>query len=144
MSYVIDALYDLELLENQQSKSTIKSCLRVLLVHMLKCKYQPEYQDKKSWRNSIINSFEKIDDQFPKIGKGALYRKFYLKELDLNRIYQQARIKASKETSKPLDVFPKTCEWTKEQLIDYTFINQFVDVYGIDKNYNPNQLEFKF
>lgn len=115
--------------EDNSSKSAIKNNLRILLIHMLKAKYQSEYENKNSWRNSILNSFQNITDEFPAIGKGTLYKNFYMKILDLQDVYENARIKASEETDKPLSDFPTKCEWTKEQLIDKNFIYDFMNEY---------------
>lgn len=127
---VYEALQALNILdESGNSKSNIKSNLRILLLHMLKAKYQPEYENKSSWRGSIINAFENITDEFPEIGKGNLYKNFYIKELSLPQVYRSAVLKASEETGKPINVFPQTCEWTKEQLVDIEFIYEFINKY---------------
>ena len=133
MSYITDALYNLNLLENSSSRSTIKSNLRILLIHMLKCKYPPEYYSNKgSWVTSIVNSYSGVTDEFIDIGKGSLYKTFYIKQLNLEHIYKQAKLLAAKETGKPLNVFPDTCPWTKEQLVNLDFITDFIDTYGQD------------
>ena len=141
MSYISEALQYLDILdEAQSSKSAINSSMRVLLTHMLKCKYQNNYEHKSSWRASIKNSFENMYDQFPRIGKGVLYKRFYLREMNLEGIYQQSRNNAAEETGLPLESFPEKCEWTREQLIDFNFITNFINTYGKDNPIDPNQL----
>lgn len=122
--YIKEAI---ELEEDRSDKSAIKSSLRNLILHLLKSKYQKEYENKSSWAGSIEVSYENIVDRFIAIGKGSLYKRFYLKQLSLDEIYENARIKASKETGLSLDSFPEKCEWTKEQLVDPKFIYEFIN-----------------
>jgi len=119
-----------DLLENNSQESSVRSYLRIMILHMLKCKYQNDYLDKHSWRNSIINSYSKFIDQFDAIGKGSLYKTFYMKKLDLNSIYERALNEASFETGLSKSIFPSSCEWTKEQLVDEEFIYKFINKYG--------------
>lgn len=125
-----EALQALNILdESKSSESTIKSNLKIMLIHMLKSKYQPEYENKNSWRASILNSYDGITNEFPEIGKGSLYKSYYMKKLSLSQVYLSAVRRASDETGKPIDVFPKECEWTKEQLVDEEFIYDFINKY---------------
>ena len=135
MSYISDALERLSILdEDRSSKSSINNYMIILLTHMLKCKYQNNYENKASWRGSIRNSYKGIITEFPVVGKGALYKVFYLKHLDLDRLYQLARIDASEETGIPIYEFPKACPWTKLELINLDFINKFIEEFGQDKD----------
>ena len=78
MSYISEALEYLNILdEDRSSKSTINSYMIVLLTHMLKCKYQNNYENKASWRASIRNSYKGIVTQFTVVGRGSLYKIFY-------------------------------------------------------------------
>lgn len=127
---IYKALCALRILEeDNSSKRAIKSNLRVMIAHMLKAKYRPEYENKNSWRNSILNSFNGMIDEFPTIGKGSLYNNFYIRDLDLQNVYENARINASEETNKPLLTFPANCEWAKEQLVDREFIYDYINKY---------------
>lgn len=119
-----------DLLENNSQESSVRSYLRIMILHMLKCKYQNDYPDKCSWRNSIKASYNKMIDQFDAIGKGSLYKTFYMKKLDLKAIYQRALNEAAFETGLPELAFPQSCEWTKEQLVDEEFIYKFINKYG--------------
>lgn len=114
--------------EDNSAKRAVGSNLRVMLTHMLKCIYQPEYENKNSWKASIMNGYNGMTDEFPSL-KGTLYKNFYLEELDLEHIYTRARLNASGETGKSIDVFPEDCPWTKEQLVDPRFINDFIEKY---------------
>ena len=130
MSYISEALEYLNILdENQSAKSAINSSMIIMLTHMLKCEYQPEYKNKSSWLASIWNSYKNIVSQFTAIGKGVMFKIFYMKTLDLDTLYKIAVKDASKETGKPLDIFPDKCPWTKLELVNLDFINNFIEKY---------------
>lgn len=121
--------------EGKREQRDIKSQLERLLLHMLKCKYQNNYANKESWRRSIRNARNEIQYEFKGTKgnfKGALYNNFYLKDLNLQEIYENAVENAVDETKLSFKDFPSTCEWTKEQLIDDEFINQFIKEWGQD------------
>lgn len=128
-------IYEAFLEESKREEKAIKSNMRVLLCHMLKCKYQNDYSNKLSWRASIKNSFRNIIDEFDEKHNefsGALYKKFYLKNFNLNRCYELAVFDAADETGLYDSDFQKECPWTKEQLIDSKFIREFLSTYGRD------------
>ncbi len=116
--------------ESKRQESSIKSYLTILLTHMLKCKYQYDYPDKHSWRNSIYNSVSGIRIEFKGINKGSLYKSFYAKTLNIDEIYDLARKRASTETRLPLSYFPEECEWNRFDLINTDFIYNFINEYG--------------
>lgn len=122
--------------ERRREERDIKSNLEILLTHMLKCKYQNEYSNKSSWRGSIRNAKNQIQYEFKENSdgtfKGSLYNIFYLKQLDLQKIYEKAVENAADETGLSFQDFPAECEWTKEQLIDDKFIHQFLNEWGQD------------
>lgn len=124
--------FNIALNEDKQQERIVKSNLEVMIRHMLKCKYQNEYPTKSSWRDSIKNSFKDMVLEFKDIGKGALYKNFYLRKLNLDYIYKLALKNAINETGKDKSCFPATCEWTKEQLTNIDFIYDFIDKYGQD------------
>lgn len=122
--------------ERRREERDIKSHLEVLLTHMLKCKYQNNYENKSSWRGSIRNAKNQIQYEFKENSngtfKGSLYSNFYLKQLDIQKIYEKAVENAADETGFSFQDFPVECEWTKEQLIDDKFIHQFLNEWGQD------------
>lgn len=128
---IIEAFNEL-LNESKREERAIKSAMRILICHMLKCKYQNDYPSKESWRNSIKNSHRDIVDEFKDIGKGSLYKKFYMRDFNLDLAYQQGRDDAIDETGLSENIFPNKCEWTKEQLVDRVFIRNFIKQYGQD------------
>lgn len=135
MSWLTRYLYEAISLEEAREKNerAIASYLEVLLVHMLKCEYQYDYENKSSWRASIKNSFNGMFKAFGSQYKGVLYKNYYLKDLSLPGVYAIARDIASEETGIDLEVFPRYCPWTKKQLVDRDFINDFIKEYGYGK-----------
>ena len=99
-----------------REKSELKSRLTVLLMHLLKWKYQPEYQSK-SWKGTILEqrfSIHDVLDDNPSL-------KSQLNEY-LIRSYKHARSLAHQETGVYLKNFPIICEWTIEQILDEDFL----------------------
>ena len=127
---ILDILLD----ESKRQETSIRNSLVIMLMHMLKCKYQYDYPYKSSWRDSILNSFNEFINEFDAVGKGSLYKSFYMKKLDLDHTYQLAVRKAANETHLPISAFPNTCEWNREQLSNLHFIDQFLNEYGFGPN----------
>jgi hypothetical protein len=96
---------------SKSERRGLTSALKVLVMHMLKSRYQPEKQTP-SWQASINVQREDVEE--------------YLHEspslrLDLPRLlekaYQRARIEAADETGLELDAFPESCEWTVAEIL---------------------------
>ncbi|RIZ70730.1 MAG: DUF29 domain-containing protein [Methylococcales bacterium] len=112
---------DLEnLLEEVESmgkseKRELESRLEVLLMHLLKWHYQPNFQGK-SWELTIreqrAKSIRHLKEN-PSL-KGQLAETFMY-------AYEDARLWAARETGLSLDIFPDACPWTFEQAIDPVF-----------------------
>ena len=93
-------------------KREIKSRLIVLIMHLLKYKYQPK-KKTKSWTSTIItqrNELELVLEDSPSLN-------LFLKE-KISECYQKARKNAARETKLPLTTFPLECPFTPEQIID--------------------------
>ena len=93
-------------------KREIKSRLIVLIMHLLKYKYQPK-KKTKSWTSTIItqrNELELVLENSPSLNP-------FLKE-NISECYQKARKNAARETKLPLTTFPLECPFTPEQIID--------------------------
>ncbi|MGL5034051.1 MAG: DUF29 domain-containing protein [Microcystaceae cyanobacterium] len=93
------------------NKREIKSRLIVLLMHLLKCKYQPKKQTK-SWVstiNSQRNEIELVLEDSPSLRP-------YL-TVQIADCYQKARLDAATETKLPLKTFPLECPFTQEQIL---------------------------
>lgn len=92
------------------------SRLRVLLMHLLKWQYQPNYPIKTSWQTTINNQRDDIglllEDSpslVPKIPEA------------LSKAYPMAVREAVQESGLPKNLFPDTCPWSFEQVINPEF-----------------------
>ena len=98
------------------NKREIKSRLIVLLMHLLKYKYQPEKQTR-SWIATINTQRNEIDlvlEDSPSL-KGFLQAQIF-------ECYKKARKSAAKETELPIATFPAECPFTEEQILDYDYL----------------------
>lgn len=96
----------------RSEKRTLKSYLKILLLHLLKVKFQPN-NHTNSWKLSIKNSrFE---------AKGVLKENPSLKpklpEI-LKEAYFSARLEAAKETGLDEKTFPQDCPWKIEDIFN--------------------------
>ncbi|MGA9378014.1 MAG: DUF29 domain-containing protein [Phormidium sp.] len=113
---------DLEnLLEELESmgksdKNALKSNLRVLLMHLLKYKYQPEKRTN-SWLYTIIEHRIRLEDAFKT--SPSLYRFF---EDIFNESYQNARKLAAGETGLSIEIFPPESPFTVEEVLHADFL----------------------
>ena len=99
----------------RSEKREIRSRLLVISIHLLKWRYQPE-QRLSGWRGTIIEQRRRLRE--------VLEDSPSLKRLpgeELAGEYGIARLKAAGETDLPEDVFPSTCPFTIEQVLDDAF-----------------------
>ncbi|PSB01093.1 DUF29 domain-containing protein [Merismopedia glauca] len=94
------------------------SYFQVLVMHLLKCQYQPERRTK-SWDDTISNCRDKIQDCLE--DTPSLKRLLQDSEW-LEKYYRRACRDAAKETQNPLEVFPTEFPYTVEQVLDSNFI----------------------
>ena len=90
--------------------------LGVLLMHLRKWKYQPEFRGR-SWLLTIKEQRRRV--------RSHLEDNPSLKALRLNVMaiaYGDAKIMAAKETPIDDDQFPADCPWTYEQAMDAEFL----------------------
>lgn len=118
--------------ESKNEQRAVRHYLTILIKHMLKCKYQNDYVDKSSWRYSIYNSHNNLVLEFKAVGKGSLFNRYYMHQMDLNRVYQNALLGAIKETGKLKTDFPLNCEWKLMDFVDDKFIDDFISRWGQD------------
>jgi predicted DNA-binding ribbon-helix-helix protein len=108
LEHLIEEIEDM----GRSEKRAIESNLRVVLLHLLKWKYQ--YQQRcGSWRGSIAEHRIRIR----KAIQDSPSLKNYLSEV-LSETYQDAIKIASQETGLELSTFPPSCEWVVQQLLD--------------------------
>ena len=113
---------DLEnLLEELESlgrseKNALKSNLRVLIMHLLKYKYQSEKRTN-SWIYTIREHRKRIRDTFQ--SSPSLYRFF---EDIFDESYQDARELAADETGLSIQIFPPESPFTREEVLNPDFL----------------------
>jgi hypothetical protein len=99
----------------RSEKRELESRLTILLLHLLKWKYQ-EVRRGRSWQLSIDEQriqFEKTLNENPGL-KPAL-------DQIIKDAYKLAVIKAARETKISKSIFPECCPWTLAQFIDDGF-----------------------
>ena len=94
----------------------LQSRLEVLLIHLLKLKYQPEYQHKGSWLRTVREQRKRLKDllnQNPSL-------KSKIEVIALNA-YSYAKDSAVYETGLHMNTFPTQLPYTLEQILDDNF-----------------------
>jgi Domain of unknown function DUF29 len=114
----IDLENILEELESmgRSEKNALKSNLRVLLMNLLKYKYQSEKRTN-SWVYTIIEHRIRLGDTFKT--SPSLYRFF---EDIFNESYQNARKVAAGETGLSINEFPPESPFTVEEVLNGDFL----------------------
>jgi len=95
----------------KRDKRALKRHLRVLLMHLLKWRYQPQTRTT-GWQTSIDNARLEIAD----ILEDSPSLLNYLPEV-LPGCYRIARKQASKETQLAVKIFPTDCPYCLEQVL---------------------------
>ncbi|XPM52555.1 MAG: DUF29 domain-containing protein [Leptolyngbya sp. IPPAS B-1204] len=112
---VLNLVDELESMGKSQ-KRAIESYLNVLLLHLLKWKYQSNHRSG-SWKSSIRNSRRAIQKRIAESPSLRTYPKTVFLEC-----YAVARENVADETELPLEVFPELPPFTFEQVLDETFL----------------------
>ena len=97
-------------------RQALSSNLRVLLVHLLKWKYQPNKRTN-SWSSSIIEHCSRLLDAFD--NSPSLKRHF---EKVLDPSYQTARKIAAKETGLSITIFPVENPFKVEDILNPDYL----------------------
>jgi len=95
----------------RSEKRELRSRFAVLLMHLLKWDYQPEYQSR-SWKNTI--STQRMEIDFVLKDNPSLKHNL---EMIINEAYCISIQRASAETGMPESTFPETCPYTIEQIM---------------------------
>jgi hypothetical protein len=95
----------------REQAAKLRSSLRLLLMHLLKWRHQPNLQSR-SWSNTIGRERDHIEECL--LDNPGL--KPRLAEL-LGPAYALARREAMRETGLPLRNFPDCCPWPLEQVM---------------------------
>lgn len=100
----------------KSEKRELKSRFAVLIMHLLKWKYQPSKRSN-SWLNTIreqrLQLFLLLEDS-PSL-KALLKQEF-------KKWYHYAQKEAVKETKLSLDTFPESCPFSIEMVLDSDFL----------------------
>jgi len=96
-------------------RHALASHLKVLIVHLLKWRYQPNFRGV-SWRLSIANARDEIAELLE--DSPSLRRK--IGELVARR-YPAARNRAALETGLAEETFPDSCPFSERDLLDVAY-----------------------
>jgi len=99
----------------RSDKNALRSNLRLLLMHLLKYKFQPQNR-ANSWLYTIYEHRQRLQEAF--IDSPSL--KSYYTEV-FESCYQHARKEASIETGLPLSIFPKDYPFSIDETLDSEF-----------------------
>ena len=99
----------------KSEKRELESRLEVLLMHLLKWQYQPNFQGK-SWELTIREQRAKSIRHL----KENPSLKALLAEI-FEYAYEGARMGAARQTGLSLEIFPTSCPWTFEQVTEPAF-----------------------
>jgi hypothetical protein len=105
----------------RNEKRELKNCLIVLLMHLLKWKYQPGKRSE-SWRSTISDRriyLELLLEDSPSL-------KPFLPEV-FDKCYQKARLKAASETGIRQDIFPVQSPFTLEETLSFEYLPEATD-----------------
>lgn len=105
---------EIEDMGNSQ-KDALESNLRVLLMHLLKWKFQPSKRSN-SWKYTIVEHSLRLNKSFK---KSPSLKKYFNNVFEES--YQDARMLAASETGIPKDDFPVECPFAKEDILNYEY-----------------------
>lgn len=100
----------------QRSKRALRSRLRVVILHLLKCEYQPVMRSN-SWIGTICSQRGKIEDL---LEDNPSFRSLIASSIDAE--YRRAVKQAVHETGLPRTAFPSSLPYSEQQLLDFDFI----------------------
>ena len=100
----------------KSQKRAIESYLRVLLLHLLKWRYQPDKRTG-SWRSSIRNARLGILERLEESPSLKAYP-----ETVFDKCYRIARANAADETGLPLPTFPEAAPFSLAQVLTEDFL----------------------
>jgi hypothetical protein len=97
-------------------KDALESNLMRVFQHLLKWKYQPQKRTN-SWRASITEHSLRLNKTFKK--SPSLKRYF---ENVYEECYQDARLVASREAGIDINIFPETCPFNPNDVLDPNYL----------------------
>lgn len=104
-------------------KNELESQIERLYIHLLKYEYQKDHQTR-SWINTILDSCKQITQIKTK------YTSIWnnIEDVELDKIYSKAVIKASRETMLPKSVFSeyRSNLYNKENISNRLYLKEFM------------------
>lgn len=100
----------------RSERNAVRSNLRILLMHLLKWKYQPNRRSG-SWKGTIREHRKRIQYAFE---DSPSLKNHYIEVFEDS--YSVARELAADETELPLETFPIECPYPQEQVLDSEFL----------------------
>lgn len=101
---------------SRRERQSLESNLIVIVLHLLKWQYQPEYRSG-SWKGSIREHRRRVN----KALQDSPSLKSYYQDI-LAECYANAREQAADESGLPLNSFPVNCLYTPEEILDSNFL----------------------
>ena len=98
----------------KRDRREARSRMTVLLMHLLKWRFQPELRKTSSWRATIAEQrmeLRLVFDDSPSLRRVA--------RDELAAIYLHAVKRAAEETGLGVGAFPKECPYTVEQVLEW-------------------------
>jgi hypothetical protein len=109
---LIEAIEDM----GNSQKDALESSLRVLLLHLLKWRFQPGKRSN-SWRSSIVEHSLRIHKAFKKSPSLVKYFDEVFEET-----YEDARLLAAAETGLEETAFPVDCPFAREDVLNPRYL----------------------
>jgi Domain of unknown function DUF29 len=100
----------------RNEKRSLKSALEVLLMHLLKYKYQPEKRTN-SWKSTIREQRNRLTEYLEE----SPSLKSYFQQV-FTQSYHKSRALAADETGLSIKIFPKESPFTIEQIFDFDYL----------------------
>ncbi|HAX87888.1 MAG TPA: DUF29 domain-containing protein [Cyanobacteria bacterium UBA11370] len=97
---------------------TVYSNLKILLMHLLKYRYQPEKRSN-SWRTTIEEHRQRIQEAFE---DSPSLKNYFTEQWTVGKCYQDAKRLAAKETGLALDAFPSESPFTPEDTLNPDYL----------------------
>ncbi|EAZ89912.1 DUF29 domain-containing protein [Crocosphaera chwakensis] len=100
----------------KSEKNALKSNLKILLMHLLKYKYQAN-KITNSWRYTITEHRQRIRDSL----ENSPSLNPFLREI-FDKSYEDARRLAADETGLPINQFPQDCPFVLDDILNLDYL----------------------
>ncbi|MBC5798000.1 DUF29 domain-containing protein [Sphaerospermopsis sp. LEGE 00249] len=100
----------------RSEKRSLKSNLLILLMHLLKYKYQPDKRSN-SWLSTIFEHRRRLKEE---LTESPSLKKYFAEVF--SECYQDARKQASLETGLSIDTFSVDCPFTTDEILNQDYL----------------------